>query len=98
MTYVPDPVDTSAINLSDDLIELTELFAKNTHENWSIAKMKDGWVYGAVKNDVRKETPLLVPYEELPESEKEYDRILALHVLKLLKKLGYEITKDSGKK
>ena len=39
----------------------------------------------------------LVPYDELPESEKEYDRNTAIETLKLIIKLGYKITrKDMG--
>ena len=41
----------------------------------------------------RKTTPLLIPYDELPESEKEYDRNTALETLKLILKMGYRIEK-----
>ncbi|MBN2852527.1 MAG: Ryanodine receptor Ryr [Clostridia bacterium] len=97
MTYTPAPVDTSMIELSKELASSIELFAKNTHENWSLAKINEGWTYGEIKDDIKKATPLLVPYEELPESEKEYDRILAVNVIKLLKKLGYELIKENRK-
>ncbi|MCR5162371.1 MAG: hypothetical protein K6C06_11425, partial [Lachnospiraceae bacterium] len=38
-------------------------------------------------------TPCLVPYDELPEREKDYDRMTAMETLKLIIKLGYEIKK-----
>lgn len=91
--YNPNPIDTSTINLPTDLLELTEKIAENVHEVWSQNRIKDGWKYGEVRNDARKETPCLVPYNELPESEKEYDRNTALETLKLIIKLGYDIRK-----
>lgn len=91
--YNPNPIDTSTINLPTDLLELTEKIAENVHEVWSQNRIKDGWKYGEVRNDERKETPCLIPYNELPESEKEYDRNTALETLKLIIKLGYDIRK-----
>lgn len=91
--YKPNPINTSDIALPNDLIELTEKIAENVHEVWSQNRIKDGWKYGKVRNDERKETPCLIPYNELPESEKEYDRNTALETLKLIIKLGYDIRK-----
>lgn len=91
--YNPNPIDTSTINLPSDLLELTEKIAENVHEVWSQNRINDGWKYGEVRNDERKETPCLVPYNELPEGEKEYDRNTALETLKLIIKLGYDIRK-----
>lgn len=91
--YNPNPIDTSTINLPTDLLELTEKIAKNVHEVWSQNRINDGWKYGEVRDDTKKETPCLVPYNELPESEKEYDRNTALETLKLIIKLGYDIRK-----
>lgn len=59
-------------------------------------KQEAGWTYGAVKDTEKKTTPCLVPYDELPESEKEYDRNTAMEALKLITKLGYEVTKKNG--
>ena len=92
--YTPKPIDTSDIKLTDDIMELCEELSKNTHEVWSENRIKDGWVYGEKRDDARKHHPCLVPYEELPESEKEYDRHTSLETLKLIIKLGYKITKD----
>ena len=91
--YNPNPIDTSTISLPNDLLELTEKIAENVHEVWSQNRINDGWKYGEVRNDERKETPCLIPYNELPESEKEYDRNTALETLKLIIKLGYDIKK-----
>ena len=92
--YTPKPVDTSEIVLTDDIMELCEKLSRNTHEVWSANRIKDGWVYGEKRDDEGKTHPCLVDYDELPESEKEYDRNTSLETLKLIIKLGYRITKE----
>jgi hypothetical protein len=91
--YIPKPVDTSKIILPEELTTLTEKIAENVHEVWSEGRIKEGWKYGEVRNYAKKETPCLVPYNELPESEKEFDRNTALETIKLIIKLGYDIKK-----
>ncbi|HJR06609.1 MAG TPA: TRAFs-binding domain-containing protein [Pyrinomonadaceae bacterium] len=91
MEYKPRPIDTSQITLSDDVLELTELLAKNTHEIWAQQRLSEGWRYGAERNDERREHPGLVSYEELSEVEKQYDRNTALETLKTILSLGYRI-------
>lgn len=92
--YKPNPVNTADIVLPEDLIELIEQIAENVHENWSVGRMLEGWVYGDKRDDVKKTTPCLVPYSELSDSEKEYDRKTAVETLKLIVALGYKITKE----
>ncbi len=91
--YTPKPIDTTKIQLPADLLELTEKIAENVHENWSKGRIAEGWTYSETRDDVKKTTPCLVPYSELTESEKEYDRKTALETLKLIVALGYKITK-----
>ncbi len=91
--YIPKPLDTSVIELSADLLELTELLAKNTHEVWATQRFAEGWKYGAERNDIEKLHPCLVAYEDLPESEKEYDRNTAIETLKVINLLGFKIEK-----
>lgn len=92
--YTPKPVDTTNVLLPKELLELTEKIAENVHENWSAGRLADGWVYGETRNDEKKTTPCLVPYSELTEEEKEYDRNTAIQTLKLIVALGYRIEKD----
>lgn len=92
--YTPRPINTDDIVLSDDIMVLCEQLSENTHEVWSEARMKDGWTYGTERNDEKKLHPCLIPYCELPESEKEYDRNTSLQTLKLIVKLGYKIVKE----
>ena len=92
--YVPHPMDTSDIELGKDIVELGELLARNTHEVWAQSRVEQGWVFGEKRDDVRRETPCLVEYEELSEEEKDYDRHTAMETLKVIVKLGYKITRD----
>jgi len=91
-SYSPTPIDTSDIALSEDLAGLTEAMARNVHEVWAAGRIKEGWTFGAIRNDQNKTHPCLIPYEQLPESEREYDRQTAIQTLKLIMKLGYTIT------
>ena len=91
--YIPQPIDTRDVQLSADLVELTELLALNTHEVWAAQRIAEGWLYGAERNDAEKFHPCLVTYEDLPENEKEYDRNTAMETLKVIVKLGYRIKK-----
>ena len=91
MTYKPQPINTDGVALSDDLLQLTELLAENTHEIWSQQRISEDWSYGPKRDDNAKTHPGLVPYSELTEGEKQYDRNTALETLKLIVKLGYTI-------
>lgn len=93
MDYEPFPVDTSNVTLSAEIRQLTEILARHAHDVWARERMAAGWRYGPERNGERKEHPCLVPYEELPESEREYDRSIALETLKTLIALGYRIEK-----
>lgn len=90
--YIPQPLDTSDIRLSKELEQLVEQMAKNVHEVWAETRIIQGWKYGEQRNDELKTHPCLVPYEDLPEEEKEYDRNTSIGTLKLIMKLGFKIT------
>ena len=92
--YQPKPENTDEILLSPEIEALCEQLARNTHEVWAAARIREGWKYGPERNDERRETPCLVPYDELPESEKDYDRSTSRETLRLIVKLGYRITRE----
>ena len=92
--YVPQPMDTSDVQLPQELNELVEKMAKNVHEVWAQSRISQGWTYGPERNDALKHHPCLIPYEDLPEVEKAYDRDTALGTLKLIVKAGFKISKD----
>lgn len=87
-------MDLGDIQLPEQLCQLAELMAKNVHEVWAMNRINDGWTYGPVRDDKLKTHPCLVPYEELPESEKDYDRATSQETLKAILSLGFKISKD----
>ena len=89
--YAPHPIDTSDITLPESLTPLIEALAENVHDTWAKGRMDDGWTYGPVRDDAKKQHPCLVPYADLSESEKAYDRDTAISTLKLICKMGYRI-------
>lgn len=89
--YIPQPIDVSRIELPAALAPLTEALARNVHEVWAATRIAQGWRFGPERNDARKEHPCLIPYEELPEAEREYDRNTAVETIRLILKLGFTI-------
>ena len=92
-TYTPQPIDTTGVELPEELEMLVEQMSKNVHEVWAETRIQQGWTYGEQRNDELKTHPCLIPYEELPEEEKEYDRNTSIGTLKLIMKLGFRISK-----
>ena len=96
MSYEPRPVDTSGVSLGSDLQELTELLAQNAHDIWARQRLQDGWTWGSERDDTTKKHPCLVPYAELPDSEKVYDRNTAMETIKVLLSLGYRLQRHGS--
>lgn len=94
--YEPKPIDTSNVTLPAKLLALTEQLAENVHDVWAMGRIAEGWTYGEVKDVEKKKTPQLIPYMELPEEEKQYDRNTALETLKMIIKMGYKIEKEDA--
>lgn len=94
--YIPEPIDTSDVELSPELVELTEKLARNVHDNWAKGRIAEGWTYGPERSDALKTTPVLIPYGDLTDSERAYDRQTAMETLKLIVKLGYAITRGNS--
>lgn len=92
--YTPMPIDTSDVQLPQDILDLAEELAENTHEVWAQGRVNGGWVYGEQRDDTKKTHPCLIPYDDLSEEEKEYDRATAFETLRLIIKLGYKIEKQ----
>lgn len=96
MDYKPEPLNTADVTLSSEVYELTEMLAKNTHEVWARQRLSEGWRYGPRRDDTRKEHPCLVPYEQLSDVEKEYDRNTALETLRMITALGYSLERNTN--
>ncbi|MBQ7984906.1 MAG: Ryanodine receptor Ryr [Bacteroidales bacterium] len=91
--YKPQTLDISGVVLSDELLDLTEQLAENVHDVWAESRMKQGWTYGKERNDAAKQHPCLVPYADLSEQEKQYDRDTAMNTIKMIVKAGFVIKK-----
>lgn len=94
LTYVPEPIDLSQVQLPSCVEGLLERLAKNTHEVWAAQRIAEGWSYGPERSDPLKQHPCLVPYEQLPEEEREYDRLVSSAALKTILAMGYTIHKE----
>jgi ryanodine receptor 2 len=94
-TYKPNPIDTSSVDIPANLQDLVEQLAKHVHASWAKKRIEDGWQWGQERDDKKKLHPDLVPYDELPEEEKQYDRQTAKETLKVVLQSGYQIKKNS---
>lgn len=89
--YRPAPLDTAGVAMTTDLQCLVERLAENAHDTWAALRMSAGWRYGSERDDKARLHPCLVPYAELPEDEKEYDRRMVDGTVRAILSLGYEI-------
>lgn len=87
-------IDVSQVVLPSEITELTEKLAANAHDVWARGRFDDGWTYGETRDDAAKKHPCLVPYDQLSEIEKDYDRRAAMETLKSIYALGYRIEKN----
>jgi hypothetical protein len=94
VSYDPKTIETSHVTFSPDITELIERLAQNNHDHWARGRIAEGWRYGIKRDDDHKEHPDLVPYDQLSDSEKGYDRKTVVEVLKAIIALGYEIKKN----
>ena len=92
-TYTPKPVNVDNVVIPAELEELREAIAENIHEVWAAGRIKEGWTYGPERDDKLKKHPDLIPYAELTDGEKQYDRETAMNTIKLVIKLGYNLIK-----
>ena len=96
MTWQPQPIDTSDVELSQPLTDLVERLAENVHDNWAAQRLAQGWTLGPERSEAKKQHPCLLPYAELPEIEKDYDRRTATETLKVVVAIGYTIVGPGG--
>ncbi len=75
----------------EDNPALVELLAKMEHNRWWAHMSLSGWKYGKERKDKKKIHPYLIPYEELTEEIKQYDRDTVLNMAALLSKLNLKI-------
>lgn len=78
--YKPKPI---VVDLPADISALTERLSESCHDTWALAKIAEGLT----------DHPDLVPYSELSEATKDYDRKSAMGTLRAIYALGYRIEK-----
>ena len=93
MSYQPQPIDVGDVALDPSLNALVEALAENVHDTWARGRMDQGWTWGPERDDAGKKHPCLVPYEDLPELERDYDRNTAKATIKMILRSGYRIVK-----
>lgn len=91
--YNPKPINTKGVTLPEEVSQLAEQLAESTHDNWALGRMADGWTFGPSRDDELKHHPGLIPYSELSEMEKDYDRVTSVETLKAIYALGFKIVK-----
>lgn len=77
-----------------ELLSLAEQMARNVHDTWAAERIRQGWTWGKQRNDELKQHPCLVPYDELPEEEKVFDRNTSIETLRFIISQGYRIVKE----
>jgi len=92
-TYHPAPIDLTDVQLSEDLKNLGEVLAENAHDVWAMERQSEGWTFGPKRDDQKLQTPDMVPYAQLSETEKQYDRLMATETIRFLLAKGYKIEK-----
>jgi hypothetical protein len=70
-----------------------ETLARMEHDGWQEQKRKDGWTHGTVRQNDRLKHDLLVPYDPLPEKEKQKDRQSILDYPELARLAGFRIVR-----
>ena len=73
---------------------LIEELAEAVHNEWADERRRNGWIYGIKRDDELKTHPCLVPYDELSDDEREYDRRTAIRVMDTLRSKGHKIVKE----
>lgn len=94
-SYHPAPIETADVQVPKALDNMVERLAENVHDHWAARRFREGWTCGP-RDDARRTNPCLVPYDDLPESEKDYDRVTMMETVKAMLALGYHITPPRG--
>ena len=80
-----------------DLAANVEELAALVHDAWVEHRLRAGWRYGEHRSENELISPALVPYDRLPEAERELDRISVRATLGGLTKLGYRLEREGPK-
>jgi ryanodine receptor 2 len=85
------PPEAGPVRVPAEVEVVLDRLARKVHDAWARERLADGWKWGPNRDDGAKLHPSLVPYDDLPDEEKKYDRIAAEETLKALCALGFRI-------
>lgn len=85
----PKSAEGEAVDRLPD--EAIERYAIEEHEDWMHGKERFGWVYNPVRDDALKHHDCLLPWEELPQDQREKDRNAARNVVRLANIAGMKV-------
>ncbi len=83
-------MDPHALPITDSQLEQ---LAIREHQRWADDRTRQGWTYAPIRDNARKKHPLLVPWEQLSEPEKEKDRDAVRNVPAILQAAGFRLRK-----
>lgn len=68
-----------------------EAVARAEHRRWAAGRRLAGWRYGPTRSDRKKIHPDLVPWEDLSDSTKDFDRAPVRNIPAMLKEMGFRL-------
>jgi class 3 adenylate cyclase/tetratricopeptide (TPR) repeat protein len=83
-------LDPKEIEMSDARVEELAIVE---HDRWMKDRRDHGWTYAPTRDNRRKYHPLLVPWEQLNEVEKQKDRDTVRNLPRLIAKAGFTVRK-----
>lgn len=88
--YVMHPTKRKVKPIRFDDAEV-ELMAEMEHGRWIVERLRSGWKYGSKRDAINKISPFLVPWKDLPDKVKDYDRNAVRNWPALFSQAGLEI-------
>ncbi|XP_075211293.1 ryanodine receptor [Lycorma delicatula] len=89
--YNPQPINTTSVQLDNDLNSIVQKFSEHYHDAWASRKLENSWVYGEQWNDQQKSHPRLKPYNMLNDYERERYKEPVRESLKALLAIGWTV-------
>lgn len=69
--------------------------AELEHGRWNVERVRDGWRQGNLRDNAKKIHDCIVPWNNLPEDIKHYDRAAVRQFPTILAKAGLEVSRPS---
>ena len=86
-------IHTSELAISDDQIEIQAI---REHDRWMAERIRSGWTYAPIRDNARKHHPLLVPWDQLSEDDKDKDRVTIKTLPGQVERAGFGVRRRDG--